>query len=491
MRYVDNEDADAVVKPTLVLDLDGTLIRNDLTFELFALCARWNPILFVYAMFKAITDRASAKRLLAARYQSHIDPSGLPYQPEILALAELYRNQGHPVELVSGSDEAIVRSVAEHLHIPFYKGSVPGANLTASRKAQFLKQRHGENFIYAGNSRSDFPVWRAGLGGYGINAPERSYHLKRDNGTPVQVSRLGARRREIGALVRGLRLHQWAKNLLIFIVPAIQISHLNLIDGMHLLLAFVCFSSLASATYLLNDLFDIQEDRRHGRKAKRPLANGDLTVPFAIWFVILIIPAVVFLSFLLDTNFGWVCIAYLIGTGVYSLRLKRVAVADVFALAGLFSMRVIAGAFIIDYPPSGWLLTFIGAFFLSLAIGKRFIEVMALAPDASVAGRGYQAVDSVPLLAAGTASGVVAVLALLIYGLSAPVTVFNSEIVVLIGASLLLAWVLRFWLLAGRNEVTDDPVVYAVKDKTSLSLLAIISAVFAYDLTGPMWQSLS
>jgi len=489
MRYVGNEKADAVVKPTLVLDLDGTLIRNDLTFELFALCARWNPVLFVYAVYKAITDRASAKRLLAARYKNHIDPSGLPYRPEILALAELYKNQGHPIELVSGSDEAIVKSIAQHLHIDFYKGSVPGTNLTSARKAQFLKQRHGENFLYAGNSRSDYAVWRAGLGGYGINAPERSYHLKRDNGSPVQVSRLGPRRREISALIRGLRLHQWAKNLLIFIVPAIQISHLTLNDALSLFLAFLCFSALASATYLLNDLFDIQDDRKHRRKAKRPLANGDLSVPFAIWSVLLTIPAGLFFAFFLNSNFGWVCIAYLIGTGLYTLCFKRIAVGDVFTLAGLFSMRVIAGAFIIEYPPSGWLLTFIGTFFLSLAIGKRFVEVLTLEPGASVPGRGYQAVDSIPLLAMGAASGVVAVMAMLIYGLSAPITVFKSEIVVLLGSTLLLAWVLRFWLLAGRGEISDDPVVYAVKDKTSLALLTCISAVFAYDLTGPMWQS--
>lgn len=477
-------------KPALVLDLDGTLIRNDLTFEMFALCARWNPVLFMHALFKAMTDRAGAKRLLAARYQSHIEPSELPYQPEILALAELYKNQGHPIELVSGADETLVRSVAEHLHIGFYKGSVPGTNLTAERKAQFLKQRHGENFLYAGNSRSDFAVWRAGLGGYGINAPERSYHLKRDNGSPVQVSRLGPQRREMIALIRSLRLHQWTKNLLIFIVPAIQISHLTSLDMLQLVIGFFCFSALASATYVVNDLFDIQADRRHSRKAKRPLASGALSVPVAIWFTLLFLPSALFVAFQLNQSFGWVCCIYLIGTGIYSLRLKRVAVMDVFVLAGLFAMRVIAGAFIIDYPPSGWLLSFIGTFFLSLAIGKRFVEVLALAPDTGATGRGYQAQDAIPLLAAGTASGVVAVLALLIYGLSAPVTVFNSEIIVLIGSTLLMAWVLRFWLLAGRSQIHDDPVIYALKDKTSLSLLASITLVFAYDLTGPMWQSL-
>ena len=171
------------------------------------------------------------------------------------------------------------------------------------------------------------------------------------------------------------------------------------------------------------------------------------------------------------------------------MRLKRIAVADVFILAGLFSIRVIAGAYLVGYPPSGWLLTFIGSFFLSLAIGKRYIEVIALDETKKVAGRGYMKSDEVSLLTIGAAVGCASVVALLIYGLSAPITVFDSEVVVLIGAFLLLSWVLRFWLLAGRGLINDDPVEFAIKDKTSLGILGAISLIFAYDLTAPIWQN--
>ncbi|MEM9573378.1 MAG: UbiA family prenyltransferase [Pseudomonadota bacterium] len=478
-----------MTKPTLVVDLDGTLIRNDLTFELLALSARWNPFLFLCALVKALTDRAGAKRLLAIRFGRFVNPVELPYQPEILALVESYKQQGHQVELVSGSDESLVRRIGHYLGIDFCKGSTPGINLTAARKAEFLKARHGGEFIYAGNSKADFAVWRAGQGGYAINAPNRSYHLKRADGSAVQVEKLAYRRSEIPALIEGLRLHQWAKNLLIFVVPAIQITHLRPIDFLLLISAFLCFSCLASATYLINDLFDIQDDRQHRSKASRPLASGRLSVVFALWFVALVIPAAVCIAFLISAAFGWACLAYLAVTLAYSLGVKRVAVADVCTLAGLFSARVVAGAFVVNYPPSGWLLTFIGCFFLSLAIGKRFIEVRSLDPNTSVAGRGYVAGDSVPLLAVGSAMGAVAVLAMLMYGMSSSVSVFRSETVVLIGSAFLLAWVLRFWLLAGRGEVTDDPVIYAVKDKASLSLLMITACTFAYDLTGPLWQN--
>lgn len=477
-------------KPPLILDLDGTLIRNDLTFELFFLCARWNPFLLIYALFKAITDRPSAKRILADRFKDQIDPADLPYQPEVLQLAQRYRNEGHDVELVSGSDETLVKAIAEHHGFAAYRGSEPGTNLTSHNKAAFLIERHADEFLYAGNSTADYVVWRAGQGGYGINAPSKSYQLKRDDGSDVHVEQLKERRSELPALIKSLRMHQWTKNALLFVVPAIQVVNLTQFDIIKLFWAFFCFSLLASATYVLNDLFDLQDDRKHRTKRYRPLASGHLSVPMAVWFVLFAIPTSLALAFLIEPTFGWASVAYFGVTAAYSFRLKRLVVADVFTLAGLFSLRVIAGAYVVGFPPSGWLLTFIGSFFLSLAIGKRFVEIRELGPNTVVAGRGYTSDDAIPMLTAGVAIGTIAVLAMLIYGLSAPITVFQSETVVLVGSAILLAWVLRFWLLAGRGEVSDDPVVYAFKDKTSLVTLSMVTLIFAYDLTGPLWRNL-
>lgn len=477
-------------KPALILDLDGTLIRNDLTFELFVLCARWNPFLLIYALFKALGDRPGAKRMLANRFKEQIDPADLPYQDEVLDLAKQYKNDGHDVELVSGSDETLVKAISDHHGFSAYRGTEPGKNLTSHNKAAYLRERHGDDFLYAGNSTADYAVWRAGQGGYGINAPSKSYQLKRDDGSEVEVKLLKARRSELPALIKSLRMHQWAKNALLFVVPAIQVVNLTQFDLIKLFWAFFCFSLLASATYVLNDLFDLQDDRKHRTKRHRPLASGYLSVPMAAWFVLFAIPTSLALAFLIETAFGWASLAYFGVTAAYSFRLKRLAVADVFTLSGLFSLRVIAGAYVVGFPPSGWLLTFIGSFFLSLAIGKRFVEIRALAPNTAVAGRGYTSDDAIPMLTAGVAIGTIAVLAMLIYGLSAPITVFQSETVVLVGSAILLAWVLRFWLLAGRGEVSDDPVVYAFKDKTSLVMLSMVTLIFAYDLTGPLWRNL-
>ena len=476
--------------PPLVLDLDGTLIRNDLTFELFALCAKWRPLMLFRIVFIALFDRGHAKRLLVERFGHHIDPETLPYEPEVLALMQRYKRRGHSIELVSGSDERLVERIARHNDIARFKGSKPGLNLTASSKAEYLKQIHGSNFLYVGNAKSDLAVWRAGQGGFGVNAPVKSYALTTDRGARNTVEELVPRRSETPALIKSLRMHQWAKNLLLLIVPALQIVHLTALDGLKLLAALICFSLLASATYLINDVLDIQDDRRHKNKRLRPLASGLLSIPTACAFVAAVLPASLIAAFLLDRAFGDVLFLYLIVTALYSCGLKRLAIIDVFTLAGLFSIRVIAGAFLIGYPPSGWLLTFIGCFFLSLAIGKRFVEIQALDSQSDTPGRGYVAGDAIPLLATGAGIGMIAALAMLIYGLSAPVSVFKSEYVVLIGSGLLLAWIMRFWLLAGRREIADDPVIYAIRDRTSLMLLGSISMVFAFDLTSPLWISL-
>lgn len=478
-------------KPTLVLDLDGTLIRNDLTFDLLVMCARWKPLIFLVVLFKSLVSRADAKHLLAVHFLDKIDPDAQPYEPGVLSLANRFKRDGHHVELVSGSDEQLVKVFAEHNDIAFHKGSTVGVNLTAARKAKFLSERHGNNYIYVGNSKSDFPVWRAGQGGYAVNAPAQAYRLKRPDHSAVKVKELVAPRSQLASLMQSLRAHQWAKNLLLLIVPAIQFVNLNLNDWILLFWAVLDFSVLASATYLINDLLDLQDDRQHRLKRHRPLASGHLRVPVAATFIAAMIPISLLGAFLINPMFGWVALSYLVLTLLYSLVLKRLAVFDVFTLAGLFSIRVIAGAYIVGFPPSGWLLTFVGCFFLSLAIAKRFIELISLDGKNAVSGRGYVAGDEGPLLAAGCAIGILAVLAMLIYGLSAPVTVFNSETVVLVGSGLLLAWVFRFWLLAARRKISEDPVLFAIRDRTSLSLLFVISSIFAFDLTSPIWLNLS
>jgi len=150
-------------KPALALDMDGTLIKNDLTHELFFLCARKLPLLLIPALVMVAINKSRAKRYLCLRLHQYFDPKTLPYHQEILDLAETYRANG---------------------------GSEPNKNLTSHDKAAFLTKRHGKNFIYAGNSTADYAVWKAAAKGYGVNAPSKSYTLKREDGSPVVVEQI-------------------------------------------------------------------------------------------------------------------------------------------------------------------------------------------------------------------------------------------------------------------------------------------------------------
>lgn len=474
----------------LVFDLDGTLIRNDLTHELLVLCARWKPHLLPIALFKFLISKPEAKRYLAEKLHVHYDATSLPYDPDVIALMKAHKAKGVPVEIVSGSDHILVKKVADHLEVDFFKGSEPGNNLTSTRKAAFLRERHGDSFVYVGNSSADYAVWRAARKGYGVNAPSRSYKLKQDDGRDVEVERLVDRRGRLKPLLKAMRLHQWAKNILIFIVPGLVLPTLDTTDFLKLVLAFFCFSLLASATYMLNDLFDMPDDRAHHSKHTRPLASGALSVPLAGLFMAAVIPSTIAVSFLISPAFGITTLVYGIMTCAYSFRLKRLPVLDVFILAALFMIRVIAGANVVGAPPTGWLLTFIGTFFLSLAIGKRYVEVVRTRDKGSVSGRGYVASDEIPLLAMGTAAGFSSVISLLIYGLLSQSQIFHSETTILLGSAILAAWVLRFWMIAGRGELHDDPVIFAVKDKVSLLSLGLIGLIMGMDITRPAWSSL-
>ena len=323
-----------------------------------------------------------------------------------------------------------------------------------------------------------------------MNAPSQSYRLKKADGSIACVEKLSEKHTPIKPLIKAMRPHQWAKNALLFVVPALFLPKLTIHDGANLILAFVCFSLLASATYILNDLFDMPDDREHHSKHKRPLASGLLGVPLAVAFMAIIIPACIVLSFFISTIFGITTAIYGITTISYSFRLKRIPVLDVFILAGLFMIRVIAGANVVGYPPTGWLLTFIGTFFLSLALGKRYVEVMRSRDKGKVSGRGYVIQDEIPLLTAGTSVGFASVIVLLIYGLLSSTVVFNFQLTVLLSAAILATWMLRFWIIAGRGELNDDPVVYAIKDRTSFTYLALIGLLMGFDITRPLWATL-
>ena len=472
----------------LVMDLDGTLVRSDTTHELLILCMRWAPLMVPFVAFGLIFNRAATKRWLSERFGEHIDPAFLPYDAEALSLMKAHQESGGQIWLVSGSDHILVERIAGHVGgFDRYQGSSPGENLTSRRKASFLEQEL-EDFHYAGNSRQDFEVWKRSKSGYAFRAPGASKRLKNADGKPVSLVEVVPKSGMLGPLLKNLRLHQWAKNILIFATPALLFTTLTPADGVRLLLAFFSFGFMASGTYILNDLFDIQDDRRHKTKKFRPLADGRLSVPAALLAMFTLLAASVAGAWIVGPGFTVVLLIYAFVTITYSFRLKRIPIVDVFILAGLFTIRVWAGGVVLGVPTSAWFIMFVGLVFLSLALAKRFVEIQK-STSRKIAGRGYRHEDAPFVLAFGAGTGAVAVLTLAIYGLLAPNRLIDNPGIVLAVAAIIGAWFMRIWLIASRGELNDDPVLFAVKDRVSLACLAIVGGCFLVESGKSIWMN--
>lgn len=275
--------------------------------------------------------------------------------------------------------------------------------------------------------------------------------------------------------LRALRLKQWPKNALV-VAPMVLAGNAHQAEvWLACLGAFVAMGAVASATYLVNDLTDLEDDRRHPVKHKRPLASGELPLAAAMGVAPLLLAAGLALSWMVGGAMGfWTLAAYAVGTLAYSARLKRVPVVDVMLLAGFFTIRLLFGAVVAHAPATPWLLVFCMFTFVSLALSKRAAElgrcVKALTP--MPAGRGYHLSDGPFLSGAGAASAVAAVLVLVLYLVNdaMPVGLYMRP-ALLWGTPIIMGlWLGRIWLLCGRGQLDEDPVAFALRDKPSLAL---------------------
>jgi len=292
----------------------------------------------------------------------------------------------------------------------------------------------------------------------------------------------GARKGIVRPLLKSLRLHQWVKNLVIFIPLVLAGKFQSLEAWTACIIGFIAFGILASATYILNDLRDIRFDRLHWSKWARPLANGDLPVVPALSAIGL--GAALSLAIAASVDLGAVVILLFYGalTLAYSFSLKRVPVLDVFILAALFTLRLVFGIYLAKVVASPWLLVFSMFIFMSLSLGKRYTEVVravALGRE-RIHGRGYFTTDGPLLFGLGISTGVGAVLIMILYLLHEAFSAgfYKSPVLLWALPGVLFLWLGRYWLLAGRGQLDDDPVEFAIKDRFSLGLGAAMAAIF-------------
>lgn len=455
----------------LCVDLDGTLIHSDLLYESLLELLRRQPWQILSLPFWLLRGKAWLKRQIALRVE--LDPALLPYNEPLLAELRQLRGQ-RPLLLCSGSDSRLVHPVAEHLGLFGETLASDGAtNLTGPRKARLLVERFGPGgYDYAGNQRDDLAVWRHASQAWVVNAGPDLLDAARK--LCPRARHLPARPAARRQWLKALRPHQWLKNLLVFAPLVAAQLFRDEAAWLSSLLAFAAFSLCASALYLLNDLLDLRADRLHPRKRQRPFAAGLLALPAGLLAVPLLLATGLVTGSQLPTEFTAVLLLYVLCTLLYSLALKRRALVDVLTLAGLYTLRIVAGAAAIAVPLSFWFLAFSMFLFLSLAMIKRCTELQMLRDNGTqeTPGRGY-AVSDLPLLQMlGCSAGYTAVLvlALYIHSEAGPALYRHPEALWLL-CPLLLLWISRIWLKAHRGLVDDDPLVFAARDPGSRWIL--------------------
>lgn len=464
-----------------VVDLDGTLIRTDMLLESGFAFIRSQPL----RLFAPIAWLAEGKAELKAQLAAHtaIDVTALPYDMALMELLAAEKAKGREIVLATASHRRYAEQIAEHLQIIDRVIATEGkVNLSAEAKRDALVKEFGERgFDYAGNATADLPVWAAARKAYVVN-PDRGVEAKaRALGNVEAV--LHTRDSRLRAWRKALRLHQWAKNLLIF-VPLLASHHVGqaslLGDGA---LAFLLFGCCASSVYLLNDLLDLSDDRHHSSKRMRPFAAGQLSLLSGL----LVFPLLLLLAFggawlLLPKPFTLGLLVYYVLTLAYSLGLKRIMALDVIVLAQLYTLRLIAGTFAFGVRMTFWMLAFSMFIFLSLALVKRYSELREARDKGRLQkarGRGYYPGDLEMVASLGASSGYLSVMVLALY-IQDPATValYHHPRLIWLACPLLLFWISRIWMLTHRGEMNDDPVVFAIEDRVSLVIGALFGCIF-------------
>jgi len=459
----------AGVDPPLCVDLDGTLVKSDTLLDGLCLFARRQPLQIWRLPLWLAGGRARLKLEIAQR--APLDPSRLPYNVELLHYLQAQRRAGRQIYLATGADGGLAQRVATHLGI--FDGvlaSDSATNLTRSKKLHRLKDRFGA-FDYIGNSEADLSLLanaRIAMIANPTAGLRAALRLRK-----IPVSRTFVDRRPTArTLLKAIRIHQWAKNILLF-APLLFSHKVTAGSVVALIEAFFCFSFMASANYLVNDMLDIENDRRHPSKRLRPFASGDLSVSGGLGIALLLLVASLSLLPLLPRAFAmWIAI-YIASTMAYSLYLKSIAVVDVLLLSALYTLRMLAGGAATATEITPWLAGFSSFLFLSLAMVKRFSELENLRERGTSAnlGRGYLVSDLEQIRAFGTSSAYAAVLVFSIYIARPDVTaLYRHSARLWLIVPLLLYWLTRVWLLASRGELDEDPVVFAMRDRVSLAV---------------------
>ena len=414
-----------------------------------------------------LRGRASFKARIAAR--ANLDVSRLPYNTEFLEYLRDERERGRRIVLATGANRAIAQAVADHLDI-FHAviASDDSHNCKGEAKRAAIESKVGPRYVYAGDSHSDLPIWRRAEAAILVRTTARLATSVRSFANVEREFQDKRSRRYLW--LKAIRAHQWLKNLLVFVPTLTAFAFHEPQALLAAVTAFFAMSLAASATYILNDLHDLESDRAHPRKYDRPLASGSISIFAALAAAGSLLAGALALCTLLPWGFFIVLLLYLALTTLYSFRLKKIVGLDVLVLSVLYTLRVIAGSVAIGVVVSSWILAFSIFIFFSLALVKRCSELVLLESrgEDEPPGRGYQVRDLAVCTPMGVAAGLSAVV---VFGLFVSTVETQSryaspQLLWPVGLGLIY-WIARIWIKTLRGEMHDDPLVFAARDAGS------------------------
>jgi len=456
----------------LVVDLDGTLTPTDTLVESLIHVIKQSPLNLLRVPLWLLKGRAGFKASIAEK--TRLATESLPYRESLVTYLRAEKAQGRRIILATAAHHSIAEGVARHLGLfDQVLATTPDHNLKGHAKLKAIQKNVGESFVYAGDTQADLPIWQAAKAAILVGVPPALAATVREK-TPIERE-FPNEKVTLTDWLRALRVHQWLKNLLLFVPLLTAFSFMELGKWLSMGQAFLAFSMAASATYIINDLWDLDSDRLHPRKRLRPFASAKLPILHGVAVAGVGLASAFLLAYTVSTSFCLMLFAYLVLTSAYSWTLKKYVLIDAVMLSLLYTLRILAGAVAIKVATSSWLLAFSVFIFLSLALVKRCAELVSLekSGQAMAHGRDYRVSDLTVLWPFGTGAALSAVV---VFGLfiSTPETQIRyatPQLLWLVAIGLVY-WLGRLWIKTSRGEMHDDPVVYAIKDYGSRITIA-------------------
>jgi 4-hydroxybenzoate polyprenyltransferase len=467
----------------LCVDLDGTLVRGNTLAEAVLVKVRREPISLPRLVLALLQGQDRLWRELSG---VELKVDRLPYQESVLNYVREQRETGRKVVLVTGAGPTVAHGIAKHLGLfDEVYCTEDGRHLVGDEKRAELTRRYGaKGYDYIGDSAADIPVWKdadkAIFAGRDSTLPDRL------RGGGIEALRLDIQPpSRWKALWKACRTYQWAKNVLVLAPLVLGHRWSDKQRCLAGLIGFAAFSLVSSSVYLINDVLDAEADRAHESKRDRPVANGSLSIQLALSFALLAMASGLALAWMVHMSAALLLVGYLVATLAYSFRLKEVPIVDVMLLGCFYTLRIFFGGEMMSIRISPWTFSFSMFIFLSLAFMKRYSELhmKSETDEQMLERRGYHRGDASTLSSLASACGVAAVVVVGLYVQAPDVqSLYRSPGYLWLTCPILLTWICRHVLLAGRGLVRGDPVLFALRDRASLVVAAMVAVVWALAL---------